>query len=100
VLLAVEGLAFAMGRRGANAVLGAELLVLSYHAGPRRVASTAIGTFIACAVGRGLWVLLHTMKHQPDLKPLADIWAWEPQGDAYQSSAWHVLRALVRTADK
>lgn len=96
----VEGLAFAFGRRGGTVILSAELLVLSYHAGPRRALNTALGALIACALGRALWVLGHNFWHHPDIETLPDIWDWEPKGDAYQSSAWHVLRTLVRTADR
>lgn len=93
----VEGLAFAFGRSGGNLILAGEVLLLSYHAGPSRAIYTATGLFTACVLGRAFWVLFHTSKHS-DLESLPDIWSWEPQGDSYDSGAWHILRALVRTA--
>lgn len=103
-LAAVEGVAFAFGRRGAVVLIGAQLVVLSYSAGVRRTLGTALATLMGCVAGRALWVLAHTAQHaaapgKPDA--LSSVWDWEPpRSDAYESGAWHVLRALVRTANR
>ena len=79
VLCAVEGVTFAFGPRGTRVLVGAELLVLTYRAGPALAAGTAAATLFVCAVGRGIWALLHTVKEQgADLESIADVFDWEP----------------------
>lgn len=78
-------------------LLTAELAALLWHVGPRTVVGTALKTVVACAAVRALTVL-HKSRQDPKLPDIESIWDWEPQGDEYASSAWHVLRTLIRTA--
>lgn len=99
---AVEGVAFTLGRRGARVILVAELVVLTYHAGPQRAVSTAVYAAALCTAGRTLWLLCHTTRSAHSAKEgLESIWDWQPPlGDDLQTGAWHVLRSLAQTAGR
>ncbi|KAK2079953.1 hypothetical protein QBZ16_002348 [Prototheca wickerhamii] len=90
----VDGAAFALSSKGGTVVVGAELAVLGYRAGPARTFDVAWKALILCVVGRAVYVVYKSLQVKA-LSEQQSVWDWAPEEAGMETGAWSVLRQLA-----